>query len=259
MKSLLDRVLPETWADDLAAGLGKEFAAQVASAAKVRAPAASRKAFEADVREVFGEPEALRERVARKLARAGSDAEAKQAAAAFVARELERLVDRATRTLMPEHVERFLGEAALHDEAKRLHRVVERWMPTDGPEGVQEWLDLDTCSLGTALSIYWRVAPHWYRQWAKRSDVPKPSPWERKFFAILKEIERRVARSEFPHAGISFDPTAAGKAKHDLTIDDYAEFPRLWEIPEAIYVRTTRDGLEPVPRKPARRRRRRSS
>lgn len=255
MKTLLDRALPPRWCDDLTSSFGKELAAQARRATSARLPAYLRHGFEADVREALGDPERLRARVAQKIARARSDAEAKAAADAFVARELEKLTARITRELLPVHVQRIVDEQALHAEAKQLDRAVARWRPSDGPDGVREWLDLDTCALGTALSIYWRTSPHWYRQWAKRSEVPKDSPWQREFFAVLKEIERRVVRSDFPHAGITFDPIAHGRTRHDLTVDAYADYPRRWDIPEELRIRVTRDGVEPLP--PPRRARKR--
>lgn len=256
MVKLLDRALPPTWVDDLTANLSKGLVAQAKRSTGARAPAFIRRAFEADVREALGDPEALRERVAGKIARARSDAEARAAAVAFVARELEKLTARITRTIVPAHVERLAVELALHDEARQIHRAVQRWMPTDGPDGVREWLDHEACALGTALAIYWRTSPHWYRQWEKRSDVPKESPWQRKFFTVLKEIERRVERSEFPHAGITFDPTAFGPTRDDLTIDRYSDEPRRWEIPASMLVRVDKDGVESLPPRRARKPRR---
>jgi Domain of unknown function (DUF4274) len=181
------------------------------------------------------------EREADKRLRAGQSArEVGAALDAIVSPVLDRLVERAVKRL-PAFSRQVSNEAALHADALALHKQVTKgWRYAH--ERAAEIVGHDTCALGTALFTYWLCKPHYYRQFKTRTQA---APHERDTWQLLREIERRVAAADFPHASIPFDPrkTPAG----DLTKDEYKKLPRLRELPEHMYLRVTETTIALVP------------
>jgi hypothetical protein len=83
------------------------------------------------------------------------------------------------------------------------------------------------CDLGTALMIYWKGRPDFYRQYRRRCDIRGAKGT----FDMLVEIERRVADGFYTHRNIPFNPfddqgyNWCGKPKRDVYC----------ELPEAMY------------------------
>lgn len=124
-------------------------------------------------------------------------------------------------------------EASQHDWDEGLIKL---FMITRSPK----------CWLSTALLVYWRGAPHFYRQYPTASAV---DPLFRDTYALLQEIVKRVERNGYPVGDVPFDPTRV--AGQDLTKDRYARLPRRRLLPEAMLIRITpARRIEPLRRRP---------
>ena len=142
---------------------------------------------------------------------------------------------------IPAFVAQARGEGALHAQAMRMHRAVLRdWRYAHERAGAI--INDDVCSLGTAILVYWLCKPHWYRQYRRRAEV---AAYEHETWDALREIKGRVARDDFPHASIAFDPRK-GPGNIDWTRDEYCSRPRVTEIPVHMRILTTAMGVEPL-------------
>jgi hypothetical protein len=82
-------------------------------------------------------------------------------------------------------------------------------------------LNSPLCDVGTALVIYWLMAP---TDWVGREVDPSGDAWENEQIALLRKIEASVLSCAYPSAEISFDPTslrrfwnADGSERRDLS------------------------------------------
>jgi len=138
----------------------------------------------------------------------------------------------------------------------RLHGFAERFNWDGGWRKLKQIIRDPRCSLGTALMLYWRGKPYAFRSYKKASEVES---YLRQNFDLLRAIERGVAQGRFEHHGVAYDPRRDKGT--DWTTFFYKEVPNLRDIPDAMFVATTRGGsriLErpqkaTTARKPARR------
>ncbi len=92
------------------------------------------------------------------------------------------------------------------------------------------------CDPGTALLAYWIRNPRYYLRFATRDDC---EPYERTVWDILRTIEDRFARGDFPAALIWFDPRN-DKQTHTVTGIDWTKkqprthAPEVRTIPERL-------------------------
>lgn len=255
METLLDKVLPTRWPDDLAIELTKAWRKAVrgeASAPMIRSRAVT---LEARMRELFGDPEPPRRRlraIARRLIDARTGKPSRQAIAELEAAAEKALtphVNRATR-VATDATEELLGEVALAAEAQQLHRLATSEFPY--ADTARDIIDHEACALGTALHIYWQYQPHYYRRYRSRRELAK---YERPKWDLLREIERRLIDPDipFPHLGIAYDPRTF--QRYDWTVDDPEDTaPPVTELPPQVWQRTTTAGAEPIaPPRPRRR------
>jgi hypothetical protein len=119
---------------------------------------------------------------------------------------------------------------------KALHRFVARYNWDDGYVYLFQALRSRRCSMGTAVMIYWRGRPHFFRQYERRSEVPSYCIDN---YDLLMEVETKFKKNAFKHHGIAYDPREDG---HDLTRTEYPAFGKKRELPEALYVVTTEEG-----------------
>jgi Leucine-rich repeat (LRR) protein len=63
--------------------------------------------------------------------------------------------------------------------------------------------DTERCARGTALMLYWMASPHYYLQFAERSEVP---PYAQAGWDLLATIEDHVRSGAYTHDDLFFDP-----------------------------------------------------
>ena len=83
----------------------------------------------------------------------------------------------------------------------RAHRTAKNFNWDYGCDKLRE-IVRRRCDLGTALLIYWRGQPDFYRRARRRSDLTVG----REVFDLLVEIERNVAAGFYTHRSIPFNP-----------------------------------------------------
>ncbi|HXU07087.1 MAG TPA: DUF4274 domain-containing protein [Polyangia bacterium] len=255
VSKLVDRALPPTWQDELC----RDIEARVRQEARGKGSKAWLSRFVAQVvtaiKPTLGPADAPRAELtalAARLIKAGRPE-------GEVGKQLDQRVDRlfapiekrilkVTEVRMKDAV----AELALEDEAKRGHRFVLRYNWDDGVETLRELAeDAEACALGTALTIYWKARPHFYRQYRKRSEL---ADYQRPTWDLLRLIERRIAANEYLHFGIVIDPRSQ-PGDYDWTRDVYAKLPRRVELPPQVWIRTTAAGVERIAPPAARKRR----
>ncbi len=140
--------------------------------------------------------------------------------------------------------ERF--DAELHSEtlefcrtnsnSEELHAFADTWNWDAGTEPLQTLLDNPACEAATALLIYWKAAPEFYRQYANRSAV-EAAYADVNQFDFVNKLERKFVAGAFPIRRLSFDPNNdehCGGLKFVGTYDDLKDaFVR--ELPPEVY------------------------
>ena len=129
----------------------------------------------------------------------------------------------------------------------RLHGFAERFNWDGGWHKLRQIVRDPRCSLGTALMLYWRGSPYFFRAYKKASEV---EPYHRQNFDLLRAIERGVAQGRFQHHGVAYDPRRDKGT--DLTALVDPEIPNLRDIPDELFVATTRGGTRILERPPSR-------
>ncbi|SRR5260221_9520852 len=127
-----------------------------------------------------------------------------------------------------------------HLDAKQLHRLADQWNWDDGYEELHAIIAQRQCSLATALMLYWRGQPHYYRKFSHRDQIPfyNLGPYE-----LLKEIEERLRAGVFQHHGIAYDPRQ--DQGHDFTRCKYKVSSLKSTLPDYVFVMTTQDSVIP--------------
>jgi hypothetical protein len=119
----------------------------------------------------------------------------------------------------------------------RLHGFAERFNWDGGWHKLRQIIRDPRCALGTALMLYWRGKPYFFRAYTKASEV---EDYLRQNFDLLRAIERGVAQGRFQHHGVAYDPSRDKGT--DWTAFFYPEVPNLRDIPDEMFVATTRGG-----------------
>jgi hypothetical protein len=84
------------------------------------------------------------------------------------------------------------------------HQVAMGWN-WDGGVAPLEWMIRQPkCDRGTALLIYWRGGPGFFKQYARREDVPPELSSE--LFNLLEEVEGRFMSGFYTRQEIAFNP-----------------------------------------------------
>lgn len=121
-------------------------------------------------------------------------------------------------------------------DPEELHAFADTWNWDAGPGALQDLLDNPACEAATALLIYWRAAPEYYRQFADKAAVAAANA-NVEDFEFLSRLEARYVAGEFPVGRVSFDPSRpedCGGYGLVGTYDDMkGKFVR--ELPGAMY------------------------
>lgn len=133
-------------------------------------------------------------------------------------------------------------------DAEQLHHIAYKWNWDDNCDDGYVTLHLivehPNCALGTALLLYWRGEPLYFRQYATRDEVPG---YHYDTYDFLAELEQMVQTNKFQHRGIVYDPrNDCGGV--DLTIYKHnkrnGKFVLKRAIPLHMCIATTPDGIE---------------
>jgi hypothetical protein len=128
-------------------------------------------------------------------------------------------------------------------EPNKLHAWAKRFNWDEGLFGPTLALRNRRCALATALLLYWRAKPRFYRQWTARKDVPAE---ERKAFDLLRAIEKALRAGAFAPRGIAYDPR--DDLGSDFTAVDYPKEAKVRDLPPEVLVWT--DGKKAYPLAP---------
>ncbi len=109
------------------------------------------------------------------------------------------------------------------------HKVARGWSFNSEVEGLTWIIRQPTCDRGTAMLIYWRGQPGWFKQYGGRGEVPEMMRVE--IFDLLREIESRFASGAYARREIAFDPRNYEGA--DLTAP-YQDVPEKHPIPKEL-------------------------
>ena len=135
----------------------------------------------------------------------------------------EVLIDKFLRQIDRE-TKKFLRTTTSKDELQYFAENV-RWDANTRP--LLELVKNPHIDAGTLLQLYWFGCPEDYYLFHKLvSEID--SEFERYVFRVLRHIERRIVKSEYKTASISFDPTS-----HISMWDRRDEFAR--KIPDILY------------------------
>lgn len=252
----IDRALPESWPADFAEGFEAVWRRSLRQVVPRSWPASYQKRLLGSIHIEF--LERLRGEDVRGLLRKEIEAAVEEAIAIGrspreIAKQVRLFADeRAEALLSPilegaveEATARISGEiAGAREEVQRiaaltpeeLHRFVARYNWDDGYIYLFQAIRSRRCSLGTAVMIYWRGRPHFFRQYERRSEVPSYCIDN---YDLLMEVEKKFNKNGFKHHGIAYDPREDGQ---DLTRTEYPAFGKKRELPEALYVVTTEEG-----------------
>ena len=126
----------------------------------------------------------------------------------------------------------------------QLHEIADQWNWDDGLEELHLIIEHPACALGTALLIYWRGHPHYFRQYTHRDEVEY---YNRDNYDLLMRIEEKMKRGDFRYFGINYDPRN-DLGGVDLTIPPSGKgrfaFKPKRAIPSYMCLATTSDGIE---------------
>ena len=110
--------------------------------------------------------------------------------------------------------------------AHELHYFADRWNWDGGVWRMTQLIRHPRCDAGTALLVYWRARPEYFRAYPERSDVPEHA---RDGFDLVMEIERRYTAGEYTSRTIPFDPRAEG------LVGAYDDRPVRRSLPPVMY------------------------
>lgn len=253
----LDRALPESFPADFAEGFEAVWRRSLRRVVPRSWPASYQKRLLGSIHIEFlerlrGEDirgplhREIEAQVAEAMAEGRSRRETAKRVRAFADERAEALLSPILEGAVEEATARISGEiAGAREEVQRiaalspeeLHRFVARYNWDDGYIYLFQAIRSRRCSLGTAVMIYWRGRPHFFRQYERRSEVPNYCIDN---YDLLMEVERKFNKNGFKHHGIAYDPREDG---HDLTRTEYPAFGKKRDLPEALYVVTTEEGV----------------
>jgi len=121
-------------------------------------------------------------------------------------------------------------------DPEELHAFADTWNWDAGPGALRALLENPACEAATALLIYWKTAPEFYRQFSDR-DAVAAAKADVENFDFLTWIETRYAAGGFPIGRLSFDPNRpedCGGFEYVGAYDDMKnQFVR--ELPAVMY------------------------
>jgi hypothetical protein len=121
-------------------------------------------------------------------------------------------------------------------DPEELHAFADTWNWDAGPGALQDLLENPACEAATALLIYWKAAPEFYRQFSDR-DAVAAAKVDVEAFDFATGIEIRYVAGDFPIGRLSFDPNRpddCGGYKYVGAYDDLkSQFVR--ELPAVMY------------------------
>ena len=110
------------------------------------------------------------------------------------------------------------------------HQVAMGWN-WDGGVAPLTWIVRQPqCDLGTALLIYWRGGPGFFKQYGSREDVPAYLSVE--LYDLLEDVEGRLTSGFYNRHEIAFNPRSDDA--YDWTTS-YKDIPANRKIPEQLY------------------------
>lgn len=121
-------------------------------------------------------------------------------------------------------------------DPEELHAFADTWNWDGGAGPLQDLLDNPACEAATALLVYWKAAPEFYRQFSDR-DAVAAAKADVEMFDFLTAIEKRYVAGDFRTGLLSFDPNNpddCGGYKYVGTYDDMShKFVR--NLPAQMY------------------------
>lgn len=124
-------------------------------------------------------------------------------------------------------------------DTEHLHRLADQWNWDDGLTVLRLIIDNQQCAIGTALLIYWRGSPHYFRKYTHRNQIEHYNLGN---YDLLLEIEKRMEAGFFQHRGIAYDPH--NDRGIDLTRCKYKASLMKRDIPAFLLIATTERGIE---------------
>ncbi len=108
-----------------------------------------------------------------------------------------------------------------------LHAWADRYNWDDGAKKLLTALRNPSCSLATALLIYWRAQPYWYLQYAGDREA-QTDPTGKTIVPLLREIEQRVADGVYRHHPlIAWSPGT-------MLVDPYPQHEKKRSLPRVM-------------------------
>jgi Domain of unknown function (DUF4274) len=106
-------------------------------------------------------------------------------------------------------------------DAEELHAFANTYHWDKGIWALDELLRNPACEAATALFIYWRAAPEYYRQFANRDEVPS---FQREDFDFVAALERRYVAGEFPKGVLGYDPSSPDHNDGTSMVGEYDKY-----------------------------------
>lgn len=114
----------------------------------------------------------------------------------------------------------------------KLHQKAEDHNFDASPSKVRSIIRRKNCDLGTALLLYWRGAPNYYRQFENREQMARDGGADPAVFDLLVEIEQRVVDGKYKTNLIPFDPFNDFGSNHAAA---YTSYDCVFDLPVEMY------------------------
>lgn len=118
--------------------------------------------------------------------------------------------------------------------AEELHAFASTYNWDKGTWALEELLRNPACEAATALLIYWRAAPEYYRQFANRDAVTEG---QREDFDFVMTIENRYVSGEFARGVLWYDPSSPDDNDGSSLVGMYDQYgyPVMRTLPTVMY------------------------
>ena len=90
-----------------------------------------------------------------------------------------------------------------HMDTQELHLVADQWNWDDGLSELHAIIENRQCALGTAVMLYWRGHPHYYRKFTSWEAIPAYNLGP---YKLLEQIEQHMQAGFYQHHGVTYDP-----------------------------------------------------
>lgn len=111
---------------------------------------------------------------------------------------------------------------------EKLFRRASRYNWDDGYSSLKKMINSEYCDKGTALMIYWKSRPEWFRQYSEDSEVPS---YQKENYLFIKFVEQQfmnINKEEIIYD--PFEDNEVGLYDNDITYK--------MELPEIMYKKT---------------------